>query len=79
MADDFLPLKQAAEKTGIDRNTLARWVKAGKLKSRKGHVRHLQTTLVSVAAVKALIPPGGVKAGRPRKGCDEPPIRTGRS
>jgi len=63
--DDFQPLKKAAELAGVDRNSVARWVKEGLLKSRKGRVRNLQTTLVSVAAVKALAVTR--RPGRPKK------------
>ena len=68
MSDDMEPLRQAGLAAGVDRNTIARWVKAGLLKAKKGKVRHLETTLVSVAKVKALAaerPPG-----RPKKAKD---------
>jgi predicted site-specific integrase-resolvase len=63
--DEWQSLRQAAATAGVDRNTVARWVRQGLLKSRKGKVRHLQTTLVEVAKVRELAKQR--KPGRPRK------------
>jgi len=65
MATEYLSLRQAAIATGIDRNTLSRWVKLGLLPSKKGKARHLETTLVNVARAKELAK--GRKPGRPKK------------
>ena len=64
--DDMRPMSEVAELAGVDRNTLARWVKAKKLKSRTAMVRNLKATLVSLSEVKALVAKG-VRPGRPRK------------
>lgn len=58
-------MKQAAIIVGIDRNTIARWVAAGRLKGKKAMMRNLSATLVSVAAVRKL--KNGETRGRPRK------------
>jgi transposase-like protein len=69
---DLSSLSDAADAVGMNRNTLARWVKAGKLKAETGYVRNLQTTLVSLADVRRLvgegIGPGRPPAAKPRKG-----------
>jgi ribosomal protein L19E len=62
--DDLQPMNRAATAAGVDRNTVARWVKTGLLKSKKGRYRHLETTLVSVAKVKMLA--ADRKPGRPK-------------
>ena len=63
--DEWQSLRQAALAAGVDRNAVARWVRDGLLKSRKGRYRHLQTTLVEVAKVKELAKQR--RPGRPRK------------
>lgn len=59
-------LSKAAESAGINRNTIARWVQTGKIKSRPGQVRNLVTVLVNLAEVRKRVA-AGVHPGRPRK------------
>lgn len=67
-ADDvWQPLNRAAEIVGVHRVTLSRWVKAKRLKTRKGQVRNLQATLVNIEDVRRLVGEG-LKPGRPPKG-----------
>ena len=58
--DETKTVRQAAEETGVGRHTIARWLKAGKLKGKKTKIGHLTATLVSVEAVRKL------KAAQPR-------------
>jgi len=66
VSEEWLPLSGAAAKAGVSRNSVARWVVAGLLKSRKGRVRNLEATLVEVSKVRELAKER--KPGRPRKG-----------
>jgi predicted site-specific integrase-resolvase len=52
--------RQAAIEIGIARQTIARWLKDGKLKGKKTKIGHLTATLVSVSDVRKL------KAAQPR-------------
>jgi len=57
---DQKTVKEAAAAAGVDRHTIARWVKTGKLKGKKTTVGNLVATLVSVSEVRKL------KAAQPR-------------
>jgi hypothetical protein len=64
--DEWLPITDTAYLVGINRNTIRRWLNAGKLESRPGPPKgNVMTKLVSVAAVRALVG-DGIHAGRPR-------------
>jgi hypothetical protein len=63
--DDYQPMWKAAELAGVTRKTIAKWVKAKLLKTRKRKFRHLVATLVSVKEVKELAK--SRRPGRPRK------------
>lgn len=58
-------ISEVADIVGVNRNTLARWIKDGKLKSSRGRVRNLQTKLVDVDEARALA--ADCRPGRPRK------------
>jgi len=62
--DNLKTVRQAAIDAGVDRNTIARWLKAGKLKGKKTRVGHLTATLVSVKEVQRL--KDAQPRGRPR-------------
>jgi predicted site-specific integrase-resolvase len=63
--DSMKPIKEVAGIVGIDRNTLARWVAAGKVKGKRSMGKRLPVVLVSVAAVRKLVG-DGISPGRPR-------------
>jgi transposase-like protein len=63
--NDWQSIVEAARMTGVNRNSIARWVKLGLLVGRPRAVRNLVATEVSVSRVKELAkqrPPG-----RPKK------------
>ena len=62
--DDLRPINEAAELAEVHRNTLGRWVKAGKLKPRRELRGNMMATLVSLAEVRRLVGEG-LKPGRP--------------
>src|SRR2546428_10964199 len=49
------------EELGIHRLTLGRWVRDGRLQTRKQPVRNLMATLIDVEQAKKLIPADGLK------------------
>ena len=63
--DDLKPMRKAADAAGVTRQTIARWVKSGKLKGKKAKVGHLTATFVSVSVVRKL--KADQPRGRPRK------------
>jgi hypothetical protein len=56
----------AADKVGVNRNTIRRWVRAGKLQGKPGIVGNRPVVLVAMDEVRKLAA-GGVKPGRPKK------------
>jgi transposase-like protein len=63
---DRKSISEAARHFDINRNTLSRWVKAGKLKTQLGIVDGRPSVLVDMAAVAKLVGTG-VAPGRPKK------------
>ena len=61
---DRRPIADAAQLVGVHRNTLSRWVKAGKLPAIREIRGNVVATLVSVSDVRKLVGTG-IKAGRP--------------
>lgn len=62
--DDWQTIRQAALTVGVTRQTVAKWVDLGLLKSRKTKVRNLDAKLVNVAKVRELAETR--KPGRPK-------------
>jgi hypothetical protein len=68
-ASGWLSLSEAAKRFGVNRATLAGWasgkVVRGKLRTKRGKVRNLVTTLVNVEDVQKIVA-AGVRPGRPK-------------
>jgi predicted site-specific integrase-resolvase len=63
--DELLTITDAARKAGVDRNAVARWVKAGLLAGKRKKVGNLIATMVSVDDVRRVAKDH--RPGRPRK------------